>query len=85
MCGLIMGLMKANNKGDLMRLVYSPDEYKKVDSAYPQGLADRIRDIDPLFRGHFRMYDYNSNRYGVLENVAERVVEKFMKEASLIF
>ena len=76
-CAMVLGLLKSTCKGDLMRLVYNEEEYREVDSAYPQPYADRIRELNPQFRGHFHVFDYNIASFGALENVAERVVMKF--------
>lgn len=67
------------SKGDLMSIVYTEDERRKVDSAYPQEYADRLRELNPNFRGEFMVYDYNDSNFGKLENVAELLVNKIKK------
>lgn len=64
------------SKGDLMNMVYSSEELRKVDSAYPQDYGNRMRALNPGFRGEFMVYDYNDRTYGAFENVAELLVEK---------
>ena len=64
------------SKGRLMKLVYSEEEYQKVDSAYPQDYGDKMRELNPNFRWEYMVYDYNVNRHGAFENVAELLVNK---------
>jgi hypothetical protein len=61
-------------KSDLLNAVYSEDERRKVDTAYPQPYADQMRELNPNFRGYFMVFDYNTHKFGAFENVAERVI-----------
>lgn len=61
-------------KSDLLNAIYSAEERNKVDTAYPQPYADKMRELNPNFRGHFMVYDYNTHKFGAFENVAERVL-----------
>lgn len=76
LCGVLLKLADYPSKGTLMDIVYGEDKGGKVDSAYPQGYADQMRELNPGFRGEFMVYDYNEKSFGVFENVAERTVLK---------
>ena len=77
LCGIFINLCKPYlSKGDLMNMVYTPEELRKVDSAYPQDYGNRMRALNPGFRGEYMVYDYNDRTYGAFENVAELLVEK---------
>ena len=70
------------SKGDLMNIVYNEEQRRKVDSAFPSDYAKRMRELNPNFRGHFMVYDYNEASFGRFENVAELVLNK-IKELEL--
>ena len=76
LCGLLLQLTDDQwiSKGTLMDIVYGPNKGGKVDSAYPQGYADLMRELNPGFRGEFMVYDYNEKSFGAFENVAERTI-----------
>ncbi len=77
LAGIFLNLCKPMlSKGDLMNMVYTPEELRKVDSAYPEDYGNRMRALNPGFRGEFMVYDYNDRTYGAFENVAELLVEK---------
>ena len=78
LCGLFLQLCSQQQvtKGILMDIVYGKDKGGKVDSAYPQGYADLMRELNPGFRGEFMVYDYNEKTFGAFENVAERTIMK---------
>lgn len=78
LCGLLLQLTNYESitKGTLMDIVYGPDKFGKVDSAYPQDYANKMRELNPNFRGQFMVYDYNIISMGAFENVAERVIMK---------
>jgi hypothetical protein len=63
------------SKGDMMRSIYSPEEYRKVDSAYPQPYADQIREIYPNFRKGNYCFSYIENRFGELINLNDRFMQ----------
>jgi hypothetical protein len=76
-CEILYKLISDNqSKGTLMDIVYGPNKGGKVDSAYPQGYADQMRELNPGFRGEFMVYDYNDKSFGQFENVAERTIMK---------
>jgi hypothetical protein len=68
-------MVNGANKGDLMRIIYSPEEYNKVDSAYPQPYADQIREIYPNFRKGNYCFSYVENQFGELVNLNDNFVE----------
>lgn len=78
LCQLFLQLCNDQSitKGTLMDIVYGKDKGGKVDSAYPQGYADLMRELNPGFRGEFMVYDYNEKSFGAFENVAERTIMK---------
>ena len=80
MCEVLYALCQPHlSKGDLMKIVYGKSD-GRVDSAYPQDYADRMRELNPNFRGHFMVYDYNEpHRWGLFENVAERTIMKIQE------
>lgn len=59
-------------KRQMMETVFTQDELKKVDSAYPQGYQN---DLIPIIGGencpNF-VYDYNENNWGKLVNIDRR-------------
>jgi len=74
-CNIFLQLAQPHlGKGILMDIVYGHDKGGKVDSAYPQGYADLMRELNPGFRGEFMVYDYNEKSFGAFENVAERTI-----------
>lgn len=76
-CAIFLQLAQPHlGKGVLMDIVYGKDKGGKVDSAYPQGYADQMRELNPGFRGEFMVYDYNQKSFGQFENVAERTIMK---------
>jgi len=56
------------NKGELMRLVYTEKELRNIDSAIPMSLWPGIDTA-------IHVYNYNTNKFGELENI-ERIAEK---------
>jgi hypothetical protein len=75
-CGHILTLCGDFSKGGLMRIAYNEEEQRKVDSAYPQPYADKIRELCPSWNGQFHVYDYNVQTFGSMENVAEKAILK---------
>jgi len=80
LCSVLYALSQPHlSKGDLMKIVYGERD-GKVDSSYPQEYADKMRELNPNFRGHFMVYDYNEpHKFGLFENVAERTVMKIQE------
>ena len=80
LCSVLYALSQPHlSKGDLMKIVYGERD-GKVDSSYPQEYADKMRELNPNFRGHFMVYDYNEpHRWGLFENVAERTIMKIQE------
>ncbi len=62
------------SKRDLMKI--SDSDQSGVDSALPMNYTNAIQDIHPNFKTMFHVYDYTTNTYGELKNVAEAFVLK---------
>ena len=75
-CGHLLTLCSEYSKGGLMQIAYNEKERRKVDSAYPQPYADKIRELSPSWNGMFHVYDYNTETFGSMENVAEKAILK---------
>ena len=62
------------SKSDLMKI--SDSDKGSVDSALPMNYTNAIQEIHPNFKTMFHVYDYNTETYGELKNVAEAFVLK---------
>jgi hypothetical protein len=63
------------NKGELMKALYTPEKYRKVDSAYPQPYADKIRELFPNFNKGNYCFDYNEMNFGELVNLNDSFIK----------
>ena len=67
-----------NCKGAFMEFIYSQEEYRKVDSAFPIGISDRIRDAGLPYEQHPKfVYSYINNNFGELINIDQLFLDKF--------
>ena len=62
------------SKGDLMEIVYDPEDRRKVDSAYPLELGRAIEENYTNFHDGQYVYDYSRHSWGELRNVNDLVV-----------
>ena len=65
---------------ELMNICLTKDEQSKIDMAYPDEYAKRIREVLPKWNGMFNVYDYrNSKVFGEMLNVAELFTTHVLK------
>jgi len=64
-----------NSKGALMTLAYG-EGYTGIDSALPHEWVNQVQNIHPDFKTGFHVMNYNTERWGKVENVAEELVVK---------
>lgn len=65
---------------ELMDICLTKDEQSKIDTAYPDEYANRIRKVLPKWNGMFNVYDYrNSKVFGEMLNVAELFTTHVLK------
>lgn len=67
-------------KEDLMKLV--GEDTNGVDNALPHDYVQRIQEIHPNFKSMFHSYDYRTNTYGEMLNVAENFILKLSEKLS---
>ena len=71
------------NKGDLMKLIFTEDELKNVDSAIPQPWADKMREMGVQPR--YFAWSYNENRIGGAPvDLAAAFLERFNEMPHLL-
>lgn len=71
------------NKSEIMNFCISKEEQNKIDTAYPQTYADKIRELLPNWNGMFNVYDYRVNRiFGSMTNIAELFTNHIFKTFS---
>lgn len=79
-CQLLLDIIYGNATRTTMQLLkaggYNEEQIRKVDSAYPEPYANRIRDVLPTWNGSFHAYDYNRSNLGEMVNCAEKFVLK---------
>ena len=64
------------NKGDLIEMLFTKEERNKIDTAYPQEWADKMRMMGVQPR--WFCWSYNDpTPYGGPINLAERFMEKY--------
>lgn len=61
--------------GDILKIATGGTD-GSIDTAIPLNYQRRIEDIHPNFKSHFHVYDYRTNKYGEMMNVAEEFVSK---------
>ena len=78
---LILDLLNIeNSKHGIMKFCFTEEEIRKIDTAYPQDYADRVRELLPNWNGIFNVYDYNKARvFGEFKNIAEAMVTKILR------
>lgn len=60
-------------KGDVMKLVFSEGERRKVDSALPIEDVKIIKESFSSFNTFNYVYDYNNNSFGEMVNITEKL------------
>lgn len=71
------------NKGDLMKLLFTKEELRNIDTAYPQPWADKMREmgVDP----RYFVWSYNEHRIsGAPVDLAKMFLERFNKLPHLL-
>lgn len=81
---LLLELIKRSglvSKGDLMKWVYQ-ENYNKVDSAYPTGYGNILREngMTRISRSGNYCYDYNEKSWGELVNVNDEFLSKLVDQ-----
>jgi len=67
------------NKNDLRNLAGISDEkYAKIDTAYPIGYVDKVKEIFGRSDIQNLVYDYNENSFGQLVNLNDIVVKRII-------
>ena len=64
-------------KRNLMKLAYTDDERRRIDSAMPIDYVKTIEEILPSFKTYNHVYNYNDDVRGI-ENVNERIISKLI-------
>jgi hypothetical protein len=54
------------------------DTTQSHDSAYPEPLADNIREIYPEFNNGWHFYDYSEKSWGEMKNVYNMFAKKML-------
>ena len=62
-----------------MSIYMTEEELSKIDTAYPQEYANKIREVLPNWQGYFNVYDYRTSMFGEMHNVAEGLVTHIVK------
>lgn len=60
-------------KGDIMKLVFSEEERRKIDSALPAEDVKIIKENFSSFNTFNYVYDYNNNSFGEMINITEKL------------
>ena len=69
------------NKRELMELLFTKEELNKIDTAYPQEWADRMRanGVDP----RWYVWSYvESSAFGQPVDLGDKLIEKFLNYAN---
>jgi hypothetical protein len=61
-------------KGELIKLAYSEDELRNIDTALPMETIRQINDLG--LNGFFFVMNYNDNVFGRIENIASMLLSK---------
>lgn len=68
-------IAKEKNKRDILRIIgYTEEMMRKIDTAWPEPLRNKILEAGCNPRNF--VYDYNEKSFGELLNVAEKLGEK---------
>lgn len=64
-------------KGEIMKMVFTPEQKNKMDSALPHDYVMRVKKLLPCFDTFAYVYDYNEpTPYGAMKHIFEALHEK---------